>query len=36
MHKTVRVRGIGFNDFAQGQSGRPESCIESHAVIEIN
>jgi hypothetical protein len=33
--KTVRVRGVGFYDFAHGQTGRSQSCIELHPVLGI-
>jgi hypothetical protein len=33
--KTVTVRGVGFYDFAHGQTGRSKSCIELHPVIGI-
>ena len=33
--KTVTVRGVGFYDFAHGQTGRSQSCIELHPVIGI-
>jgi hypothetical protein len=33
---TVRVRGVGFYDFAHGQTGRSQSCIELHPVISIS
>jgi len=31
----VRVRGVGFYDFAHGQTGRSASCIELHPVLNI-
>ena len=34
--KTVTVRGVGFYDFAHGQTGRSLSCIELHPVIGIS
>ena len=33
--KTVRLRGVGFYDFAHGQTGRSQSCIELHPVTNI-
>jgi hypothetical protein len=33
--RTVRVRGVGFYDFAHGQTGRSRSCIELHPVLSI-
>jgi len=33
--RTVRVRGVGFYDFAHGQTGRSQSCIELHPVLSI-
>jgi hypothetical protein len=33
--KTVTVRGVGFYDFAHGQTGRSQSCIELHPIIGI-
>ena len=33
--KTVRLRGVGFYDFAHGQTGRSRSCIELHPVTNI-
>ena len=33
--RTVRVRGVGFYDFAHGQTGRSRSCIELHPVVDI-
>jgi len=32
---TVRVRGVGFYDFAHGQRGRSQNCIELHPIIAI-
>jgi hypothetical protein len=32
---TVRVRGVGFYDFAHGQRGRSQNCIELHPVLSI-
>jgi len=32
---TVRVRGVGFYDFAHGQRGRSKNCIELHPVVSI-
>jgi hypothetical protein len=34
--KTVRVRGVGFYDFAHGQTGRSQSCIELHPILNIS
>ena len=34
--RTVRVRGVGFYDFAHGQTGRSQSCIELHPVLSIS
>jgi len=34
--QTVRIRGVGFYDFAHGQTGRSRSCIELHPVIGIS
>lgn len=31
----VRVRGVGFYDFAHGQRGRSRNCIELHPILEI-
>jgi hypothetical protein len=31
----VTVRGVGFYDFAHGQTGRSQSCIELHPVIDV-
>jgi hypothetical protein len=33
--RRVRIRGVGFYDFAHGQIGRSQSCIELHPVISI-
>ena len=33
--KRVTVRGVGFYDFAHGQTGRSRSCIELHPIINI-
>jgi hypothetical protein len=33
---TVRVRGVGFYDFAHGQRGRSQNCIELHPITSIN
>lgn len=32
---TVRVRGVGFYDFAHGQRGRSQNCIELHPMVSI-
>ena len=32
---TVRVRGVGFYDFAHGQRGRSRNCIELHPILSI-
>lgn len=32
---TVRARGVGFYDFAHGQRGRSQNCIELHPLINI-
>ena len=32
---TVRVKGVGFYDFAHGQRGRSQNCIELHPIISI-
>jgi hypothetical protein len=32
---TVRMRGVGFYDFAHGQRGRSQNCIELHPIIAI-
>jgi hypothetical protein len=34
--RQVRVRGVGFYDFAHGQTGRSQSCIELHPVLSIS
>jgi hypothetical protein len=34
--KTVRIRGVGFYDFAHGQTGRSRSCIELHPILSIS
>ena len=34
--RPVRVRGVGFYDFAHGQVGRSESCFELHPVLGIS
>jgi len=34
--RRVRVRGVGFYDFAHGQTGRSQSCIELHPVLSIS
>ena len=31
----VTVRGVGFFDFAHGQTGRSQSCLELHAVLDV-
>ena len=31
----VRVRGVGFYDFAHGQRGRSQNCIELHPILAI-
>jgi len=33
--QTVRVRGVGFYDFAHGQRGRSQNCIELHPIVSI-
>ena len=33
--RQVRVRGVGFYDFAHGQTGRSASCLELHPVLNI-
>jgi hypothetical protein len=33
--RQMRVRGVGFYDFAYGQLSRSESCIELHPVLSI-
>jgi hypothetical protein len=32
---TVRLRGVGFYDFAHGQRGRSQNCIEVHPILSI-
>lgn len=32
----MRVRGVGFYDFAQGQTGRSQRCIELHPVPNLD
>jgi hypothetical protein len=32
---TVRLRGVGFFDFAHGQTGRSRNCIELHPIVKI-
>jgi hypothetical protein len=32
----VRVRGVGFYDFAHGQRGRSSNCIELHPIVAID
>lgn len=32
---TVKVRGVGFYDFAHGQRGRSRNCIELHPIVSI-
>jgi hypothetical protein len=32
----VNVRGVGFFDVAHGQTGRSQSCIELHPVLDIS
>jgi hypothetical protein len=34
--RRVLVRGVGFYDFAHGQTGRSQSCIELHPVLGIS
>ena len=34
--RTVRVRGVGFYDFAHSQTGRSQSCIELHPLLGIS
>jgi hypothetical protein len=34
--RQLRVRGVGFYDFAHGQTGRSESCLELHPVLNIS
>jgi hypothetical protein len=31
----VRVRGVGFYDFAHGQRGRSQNCIELHPILSM-
>ena len=31
----VKVRGVGFYDFAHGQRGRSRNCIELHPIVAI-
>jgi hypothetical protein len=31
----VRVRGVGFYDFAHGQRGRSRNCMELHPIVSI-
>jgi hypothetical protein len=31
----VTVRGVGFFDFAHGQTGRSKSCLELHPVLDV-
>ena len=31
----VTVRGVGFFDFAHGQTGRSQSCLELHPVLDV-
>jgi len=31
----VSVRGVGFFDFAHGQAGRSQSCLELHRVLDV-
>lgn len=33
---TVRVRGVGFYDFAHGQRGRSQNCIELHPILTVD
>jgi hypothetical protein len=33
--RQVRVRGVGFYDFAHGQIGRSTSCLELHPLLSI-
>jgi len=33
--KRVTVRGVGFYDFAHGQRGMSENCIELHPMVSI-
>lgn len=32
---TVRVKGVGLYDFAHGQRGRSQNCIELHPILSI-
>jgi hypothetical protein len=32
----VRVRGVGFYDFAHGQRGRSRNCMELHPILSID
>ncbi len=32
---TVKVRGVGFYDFAHGQRGRSRNCLELHPILSI-
>lgn len=32
---SVRLRGVGFYDFAHGQRGRSQNCIELHPILSI-
>jgi hypothetical protein len=34
--RRVRVQGVGFYDFAHGQTGRSRNCIELHPVLSIS
>lgn len=34
--RAMRVRGVGFFDFAHGQTGRSRSCVELHPVLSIS
>jgi hypothetical protein len=34
--RQVRVRGVGFYDFAHGQVGRSDSCFELHPVLNLS
>lgn len=31
----VRIRGVGFYDFAHGQTGRSQNCLELHPIVSI-
>lgn len=33
--RQLRVRGVGFYDFAHAQTGRSESCLELHPVLNL-